>query len=356
MYFYGMLTKQEHIQYKRHLTLDMIGVSGQDKLKAAKVLVVGAGGLGCPVLQYLTAAGVGTIGVIDHDVVDQTNLQRQILYTQQDIGQFKVTCAITKLKTLNPFVNFKGYNERLTVENALDLFNAYDIIVDGSDNFATRYLVNDAAILSNKPIVFGSIFKFEGQVSVFNFNNGPTYRCLFPKPNLKALNCEEAGVLGVLPGIIGTFQANEVIKMICGIGEVLSGKLLVFDALSMHQHILNFDRSEHANITDLSQSLAHCQVPSKSASVAFQDYIEQKETWFVLDVRTDAERQQFHLDSYHIPLQELEQRFKEIKTEKPILVYCQSGKRSLQAIQILKGLHMDNPLFNLEEGLRHAAV
>lgn len=351
-----MLNSEERNQYKRHLTLDAIGEAGQEKLKAAKVLVVGAGGLGCPVLQYLTAAGVGTIGIIDHDVVDQTNLQRQILYTQADIGQSKVSCAIKKLEALNPFIVFKGYTERLSTENAIELFKHYDIIVDGTDNFSTRYLINDAAVLSRKPVVFGSIFKFEGQVSVYNFQSGPTYRCLFPKPNSVALNCEEAGVLGVLPGIIGTFQANEVIKIICGIGNVLSGKLLIFDALSMSQHIVGYEKTEQAQITSLSETAIYCNSAFNFEELTFEDYLNKKDEFFVLDVRTGSERKQFHLESHHIPLSELEQRFKEINTTKPILVYCQSGKRSAQAIQLLKTQQLANTLYNLKDGLLHAKV
>ena len=219
------LSPEENIQYSRHLILNEIGEIGQKKLKASKVLVIGAGGLGCPILQYLTAAGVGTIGIVDFDTVDKTNLQRQILYTHKDIGAFKAEVAANRLAELNPFVNFKIYVEKLTNKNASNLFSSYDIVVDGSDNFPTRYLINDAAVLANKPVVFGSIYKFEGQVTVFNYQNGPTYRCLFPNPPQPSTvpNCSEIGVLGVLPGIIGSIQANEVIKIICEIGQVLSG-------------------------------------------------------------------------------------------------------------------------------------
>ncbi|MGJ5640926.1 molybdopterin-synthase adenylyltransferase MoeB [Formosa sp. S-31] len=351
-----MLNKEEQIQYKRHLTLDAIGLTGQEKLKSAKVLVVGAGGLGCPVLQYLTAAGVGTIGIIDHDVVDQTNLQRQVLYTYNDIGKSKVSCAINRLKQLNPFIEFQGIEDRLSAKNALTLFKAYDIIVDGSDNFTTRYLVNDAAVLCNKPVVFGSIFKFEGQVSVFNYLNGPTYRCLFPERPTGGLNCEEAGVLGVLPGIIGVFQANEVIKIICETGEVLRGKLVVIDALSLNQNILQFQKTERAIIDKLEEQTAFCDVSSEIEEMSFETYTAEKAKLFVLDVRTDEERDYFHLESYHIPLDELETRYQEIKTSKPILVYCQSGARSKQAIQILKFLGVDNSMFNLTKGISHVPI
>ncbi|WP_066225692.1 HesA/MoeB/ThiF family protein [Formosa haliotis] len=349
-----MLNKEELLQYRRHLTLEDIGDKGQNKLKSAKVLVVGAGGLGCPILQYLTAAGVGTIGIIDHDTVDQSNLQRQILYSFDDIGKFKVSCAISKLERLNRFVKFKAYIERLTKANALKIFKSYDIIVDGTDNFNTRYLVNDAAVLSEKPVVFGSIFKFEGQVSVYNYKNGPTYRCLFPKPPEDALNCEEAGVLGVLPGIIGCLQANEVIKMICEIGEVLSGKLLVLNTLTMNQNILAYDKTVHAHVTYIADVNEACDINEPLKYLTFDEYLKHKEDFFLLDVRTLKEHNMFHLShDYHIPLKELHERYFELKTEKPILVYCQSGRRSAQAIKLLKKLNVNNKLYNLKNGLQH---
>jgi len=219
------LGEAEKNRYSRHILLDKVGLAGQEKLKSAKVLVIGAGGLGCPILQYLTAAGVGTIGIIDFDVVDETNLQRQILFNVDDVGKSKAQCAQVHLSKQNPFVNFQVYNERINTQNALELFNQYDIIVDGTDNFSTRYLVNDSCVIANKPLVYGAIFKFEGQVAVFNYNNGPTYRCLFPEPPKAGSvpNCSDVGVMGVLPGLIGTQQANETIKIILQIGEVLSG-------------------------------------------------------------------------------------------------------------------------------------
>ncbi|MDW5288703.1 HesA/MoeB/ThiF family protein [Formosa sp. PL04] len=348
-----MLNKEEHLQYKRHLTLEDIGEVGQNKLKGAKVLVVGAGGLGCPILQYLTAAGVGTIGIIDHDSVDQTNLQRQVLYGYNDIGKFKVSCAISKLEQLNKFVKFKSYIERLTKVNAIKLFKQYDIIVDGTDNFSTRYLVNDAAVLSERPVVFGSIFKFEGQVTVYNYKNGPTYRCLFPKPSEESQNCEVAGVLGVLPGIVGLLQANEVIKIICEIGEVLTGKLLIFNALSMSQNLLTYDKTVHAHVTYIADIDEYFNINSSMKSLTFSEYLKHKDNLFVLDVRTLKEHDMFHLShDYHIPLKELNERYFEIDTKKPILVYCQSGRRSIQAVKLLKSLKMQNKLYNLKDGLQ----
>ena len=240
------LTDIEKNRYSRHILLDKIGLEGQEKLKGAKVLVIGAGGLGCPVLQYLTAAGVGTIGIIDFDIVDETNLQRQILFTVNDVGVNKAEAAENRLRQLNPYVRFNIYPERLTTKNALNLFSEYDIIVDGTDNFSTRYLVNDACVITGKPLVYGAIYKFEGQVAVFNFNGGPSYRCLFPEPPKSGSvpNCSEVGVIGVLPGLIGTQQANEVIKLILEIGEPLSGKLLTYNSLDNSFFTLKVNRSE----------------------------------------------------------------------------------------------------------------
>ena len=222
-------------RYNRHIILSEIGQIGQDKLTNAKVLVVGAGGLGCPILQYLAAAGIGTLGVIDFDVVDESNLQRQILFGTSSLKQNKAIAAKKRLEDLNDTITINAYPYQLDYQNALDLLIQYDIVVDGSDNFETRYLVNDACIITNKPLVFGAIYKFEGQLAVFNYENGPSYRCLFPNPPKKdsVPNCSEIGVLGVLPGIIGTMQANEVLKIILSIGNTLSGKLFCFNALTL---------------------------------------------------------------------------------------------------------------------------
>lgn len=349
-----MLSQEENIQYNRHLILDEIGMSGQEKLKKARVLVIGAGGLGCPVLQYLTAAGVGTIGIVDDDTIDQTNLQRQILYTHNDIGKYKAEVAVSRLSALNPFVNFETYIEKLTSENAIKLFNKYDLVVDGTDNFPTRYLVNDAAVLTNKPVVFGSIFKFEGQVSVFNYQNGPTYRCLYPnspKPNTVP-NCSEIGVLGVLPGIIGCLQANEALKIICGLGNVLSGKLLTLNALTLNQMILQFQKNEELKITALESDYNFfCGITPLEEEVSLDELKKTHSKYELLDVRTDLEREHFNIGGMHIPLQELESRFSEIETSKEIVVYCKSGVRSKMAIAILKEKGMKNTLVNLKDGI-----
>ncbi|WP_075342642.1 HesA/MoeB/ThiF family protein [Tenacibaculum agarivorans] len=348
------LTKEEQKQYNRHLILEEIGEAGQLKLKQAKVLVIGAGGLGCPVLQYLTAAGIGTIGIIDADVVDQTNLQRQILYTVDDVGLSKAETAAKRLSKLNPYVKFKVYKEFLTKDNALALFEKFDIIVDGSDNFQTRYLSNDAAVITNKPLVYGSIFKFEGQVSVFNYKGSASYRCLYPTPpNPKDVpNCSEIGVLGVLPGIIGSLQANEVIKMICGLGDVLENKLLVFDVLSMRQFVLNYSKTEQASITRLDKNYeAFCGVTVIENEIELEKLKLNAEKYNLLDVRELWERKEHHIGGQHIPLGELTHRFKEIKINKPLAVYCKSGMRSKRAIEFLKEKEISTQLYNITNGI-----
>ncbi|QXP68681.1 molybdopterin-synthase adenylyltransferase MoeB [Polaribacter sp. AHE13PA] len=347
-----MLTSEEKKQYNRHLILNEIGAEGQLKLKQAKVLVIGAGGLGCPVLQYLTAAGVGTIGIIDDDVVDQSNLQRQILYTMDDIGLSKSKTAAKRLSRLNPFVNFDVYNEKLTKENAILVFTNYDIIVDGSDNFSTRYLVNDAAIITNKPLVYGSIFKFEGQVSVFNYKGSGTYRCLYPtppKPN-ESPNCSEIGVLGVLPGIIGSLQANETIKIICGIGAVLANKLLIYDSLQMNQMLLKYEKDSKTNVTALETDYDFfCGISSKE-EISLEELQKNKEKYNLLDVREIWEREKYHIKGHHIPLGELLERLDEVYQNKDLVVYCQSGVRSAKAIEVLSNHHFKAKLLNLKGG------
>ena len=347
------LSKAEQQQYNRHLILDEIGELGQLKLKKAKVLVIGAGGLGCPILQYLTAAGVGTIGIIDHDKIEQSNLQRQVLYSHDDIGDFKAEVAANKLSDLNPYVNFEIYLQRLNNEIAVDLFLKYDVIVDGSDNFPTRYLVNDAAILTNKPVVFGSIFKFEGQVSVFNYNNGPSYRCLYPNPpkSEDVPNCSEIGVLGVLPGIIGSLQANEVLKLVLGIGEVLSGKLLTYNALNMQQLILSFEKNEDVKITHLENDYEFfCGLLKMSLEITKNELENNLNSYNLLDVREVYERDQYHIGGIHIPLGELNSRKLELPVDKDLVVYCKAGVRSKIAIKKLQE-YFPKKLLNLKNGL-----
>ncbi len=347
------LTAKEQQHYSRHLILDEIGFDGQLKLKQAKVLVVGAGGLGCPVLQYLTAAGVGTIGIIDDDVVEVSNLQRQILYSYDDIGKSKVLAAVAHLSGLNPFVKFLTYQKKLTSENAIELFKQFDIIVDGSDNFPTRYLCNDAAVLAKKPLVFGAIYKFEGQVSVFNYQDGPSYRCLYPnapKPN-EVPNCSEIGVLGVLPGIIGSLQANEVLKIICELGVVLGGKLLTFDALRMQQFLLNFEKTDEATLTKLHTDYDFfCGIHAPIHEITLQQLDSDTKKYNLLDVREVWERAEYHIGGVHIPLGELKHRLNEVCLDKELVVYCKSGVRSAKAIALLSAHQISCKLINLKEG------
>lgn len=349
------LTPEELKQYSRHLLLDKIGDEGQLKLKKAKVLVIGAGGLGCPILQYLAAAGVGTLGIIDSDHVDQSNLQRQVLYSHSEIGTNKAKAAAERLSQLNPYIQFDVYEFSLNNSNALGLFRDYDIIVDGSDNFPTRYLVNDACVLTDKPLVFGSIFKFEGQVSVFNFNKGPTYRCLFPNPPKPGdvPNCSEIGVLGVLPGIIGSLQANEVLKLICEIGDPLSGKLLTFDALSLNQQIFSFSKNPNIQISQLESNYeGFCGINTAIIDITADNFLSQKSNFELLDVRTLEEREHYHIGGKHIPLHELDDRINELSDlAKPLVVYCEAGIRSARAIEVLQEYYPKAQLFNLKGGV-----
>ena len=354
-FFHTMLSKEELKRYNRHLILPEIGIEGQEKLKHSRVLVIGAGGLGCPILQYLTAAGVGTIGIIDFDTVDETNLQRQILFDVKDIGKPKVEVAKQKLSAQNPFINFNIYNTKLTKDNALNTFNDYDIIVDGSDNFPTRYLVNDTCVISGKPLVFGSIFKFEGQVSVFNYNGGPTYRCLFPQPPAPqdAPNCSEIGVLGVLPGIIGCLQANETIKIIAGIGKPLSGKLLVFDALTLNINIIGFSAIEdNFNITELIDYEDFCATRVKEITVAeLKKKLIDKEDIQIIDVREKFEYEICNLGGELIPLANIADNVDKISKAKIVIVHCHHGTRSAKAIDILIKIFPFDNLLNLKGGI-----
>ena len=345
------------MRYNRHIILSEIGPVGQDKISNAKVLVIGAGGLGCPILQYLAAAGIGSIGIIDFDTVEISNLQRQVLFGTSALGKNKAEAAKQRLEDLNDSISISAYAEKLTHQNAINLFNQYDIIVDGTDNFDTRYLVNDACIIANKPLVFGAIYKFEGQVSVFNYNNGPSYRCLFPnKPeNGAILNCSEIGVLGVLPGIIGTMQANEVLKIILGIGKVLSGQLLCFNALTLHNTILKIKRNDKAiqsvlegketfneKQTDFSCEIDVIDVSIKSVLL--------KENIQIIDVREVNEHPKIeNLPITYIPLSELENNLDKIDLEKEKYLFCQSGLRSKKAVSILNALNIKN-CFSIVEG------
>lgn len=366
-----MLDQDEIKRYSRHILLSEIGISGQEKLKQAKVLVIGAGGLGCPVLQYLTAAGVGTLGIVDFDKVDASNLQRQILYGVDDIGKSKTDCAIQRLSGQNPYVKFISYNKQLSNQNALEIIKNYDMVIDGTDNFPTRYLVNDACVLLNKPLIYGSINKFEGQVSVFNYliakkKYGPTYRCLFPNPPSAAEvpNCSEAGVLGVLPGIIGTLQANETIKIITGIGDVLSGKLFMINALTLQNYTIAFERDETvANAVSLEQFKKNdyelfCNgspaADNKEITVIelYQLLSGDRTAIQIIDVRELNEQPIVNaLKELHIPLNSIIKNAGEIDTQKKVIVFCKTGVRSHHAIQLLQKEKGFNNLYNLKGGV-----
>ena len=359
------LSQKELVRYNRHIILPEIGLEGQEKLKKAKVLVIGAGGLGCPVLLYLSAAGVGTLGILDFDEVSESNLHRQILYTSADVGQSKAAVAAQKLKAQNPFTNFVVHNVRLSTENALSIFEQYDIVVDGSDNFPTRYLVNDACVITNKVLVFGSIFKFDGQVSVFNYQGGPTYRCLFPDPPSadEVPNCAQVGVLGVLPGLIGTMQANETIKIITGAGQVLSGKLFYFDAMNMSSQTLSFERSNAADVKELIDYEDFCGAkvePTfelKSMSVDELKDLLETETIQLIDVREEFEYGICHLENAKlIPLGEIGNHVSRIERDVKTVVYCHHGMRSASAIAQLQIDYGFSNLYNLEGGIDEWAM
>jgi adenylyltransferase/sulfurtransferase len=350
------LSSEEIRRYGRHLIMPEVGMDGQKKLKAASVLLIGAGGLGSPLGLYLAAAGVGRIGIVDFDVVDYSNLQRQILHSTKDVGRPKLASAKERLEGLNPFVKVETHEMHLNSGNALELFSRYDVVVDGTDNFPTRYLVNDACVLTGKPNVYGSIFRFEGQASVFATKDGPCYRCLYPEPPPPGLvpSCAEGGVLGILPGIIGTIQANETVKLIIGIGEPLIGRLLLFDAMKMKFRELKLRRNpdcpvcgEHRTITELIDYEAFCGLqPGWDAYAREQQYeisveelkkrLDNKEDLFILDVREPQEYQICNLNGYLIPLRDLPKRINELDTAKEIVVHCKVGGRSRQAVEFMK--------------------
>ncbi len=349
-----MLTPEEIKRYNRHIILSEIGEQGQEKLKAANVLVAGCGGLGCPCLQYLVAAGVGHIGIIDFDLVSESNLQRQILFSTQDIGKSKVLVAKKKLNKQNPFVKIKTYAEKINPENALIILKKYDIIIDCTDNFSTRYLLNDACVILKKPLVSGSVFKFDGQATVFNYQDGPTYRCLYPEPPLPKdmPNCNDIGILGVVPGMIGAMQANETIKIITGIGDVLKGKLFTFNALTMEFNIFSFQKDEeNKNIRKLSEFTQVCSIEVKEISAdELKQKIQNKEDFQLIDVREEQEHQANNIGGELIPLNSLSQNLDKISADKQVIVYCQLGARSRKAVEFLQQKQFTN-IYNLKNGL-----
>ncbi len=349
------LSKEEILRYSRHLIMPEVGMEGQLKLKAAKVLCIGTGGLGAPLGLYLAAAGVGRIGLVDFDTVDFTNLQRQVLFGTSDVGRPKIEAAAEHLRNLNPTIQIDTFETRLTSENALDLFKDYDIIVDGTDNFPTRYLVNDACVLLGKPNVYGSIFRFEGQITIFGAPGGPCYRCLYPEPPPPGLvpSCAEGGVLGVLPGIVGTIQAAETLKLIIGKGDPLIGRLLLFDALGMKFRELKLRKNpecpvcgDHPTVTKLIDYAEFCglrgeEAPAPPTTVPeitpreLKTRLDRGDDIYVLDVREPHEYQICNIGGHLIPLGDLASRVNELDSSREIVAHCRTGKRSAQASEFL---------------------
>jgi len=357
-----MLTPTELKRYKRQTILKEFGLTGQEKLKSGKVLVIGAGGLGCPALQYLNAAGIGTIGIIDYDLVEESNLQRQILFNNEDVGLPKAEIAGKKLRKQNPNTEIIVFNEKIESKNALKIIKKFDVIVDGSDNFPTRYLVNDACVILNKPLVFGSIYKFEAQVSVFNYNDGPTYRCLYPEPPNKndVPNCSEIGVLGVVPGIIGCLQANETIKILTKTGMPLSGKLLVMNMLSMDSTILKLNPIKaNFQITKLIDYEVFCNPdkPSNTERIKqitvqeLKKMIDQKDDVQIIDVREINEFQICNINGELIPLGNIPENINKISKDKPVIIHCHHGMRSENAILHIMKTGGHRNLYNLQGGI-----
>ncbi|HXY15617.1 MAG TPA: molybdopterin-synthase adenylyltransferase MoeB [Terriglobales bacterium] len=349
------LNNDEILRYSRHLIMPEVGMEGQQKLKAARVLCIGAGGLGSPLALYLGAAGVGMLGIVDFDVVDYTNLQRQIIHSTSDVGRKKLESATEKLKAINPFLDVRTFETKLTSENAIELFQDFDIIADGTDNFPTRYLVNDACVLTGKPNVYGSIFRFEGQASVFATEDGPCYRCLYPEPPPPGLvpSCAEGGVLGILPGLVGVIQATEVIKLILGRGEPLIGRLLLVDALGMKFRELKLRKNPdcpvcgtHPTITKLIDYNQFCGVRGEEKAVEsaipeiqveeLKRRLDAGEDLFVLDVREPHEYQICNIGGHLIPLNDLPKRINELDSSREIVAHCKMGGRSAKAVQFLR--------------------
>ncbi|HMD31097.1 MAG TPA: molybdopterin-synthase adenylyltransferase MoeB [Candidatus Acidoferrales bacterium] len=363
------LSKDEVLRYSRHLIMPEVGMEGQLKLKQARVLMIGTGGLGAPLGLYLAAAGVGHLGLVDFDTVDFTNLQRQVTFGTSDVGKRKVEATRDRLAGLNPEIEIIVHETMLTSANALKLFRDYDIIVDGTDNFPTRYLVNDACVISGKINVYGSIFRFEGQATVFAYPGGPCYRCLYPEPPPPGLvpSCAEGGVLGVLPGIVGSIQAMETIKLILGAGESLVGRLLLFDALQMRFRELKLRKNpdcpvcgKNPTVTKLIDYQEFCGIRGEEAAPTvsvpemtpreLKTRLDRGDDLYILDVREPHEYQICHLNGHLIPLGDLPRRVNELDSSREIVAHCRSGKRSADAIDFLQKAGFKK-LWNLKGGI-----
>ncbi len=370
------LSHDEIRRYSRHLIMPEVGIQGQRKLKAASVLLIGTGGLGSPLSLYLAAAGIGRMGLVDYDVVDETNLQRQVIHFTSDVGKSKLDSASAKLADINPYVVIEKHNVPLTSENALEILKNYDVIIDGTDNFPTRYLVNDACVILGKPNVYGSIFRFEGQLTVFYAKEGPCYRCLFPEPPPPGLvpSCAEGGVLGVLPGTIGTMQATEAIKLILGIGKPLIGRMILYDALDMSFDTIKLRKNpacpvcgEHPTITELIDYEQFCGVPAHDRSVFkeanalhnvrtitvhdLKARMDAGDNPIILDVRDPHEWEISDIKgALHIPKRLVVARAEEIPRDREVIVQCKTGVRSRDSILMLQELGFTN-LVNLKGGI-----
>ncbi len=378
------LSNEEVERYSRHLIMPEVGMEGQRKLKAASVLLIGAGGLGSPLAMYLAAAGVGRIGLVDYDVVDRTNLQRQVIHGTRDVGRLKLESAKDRILDINPNVQVDTYAVPLTSDNALEILEPYDVIIDGTDNFPTRYLTNDACVILGKPNVYGSIFRFEGQVSVFDAKEGPCYRCLFPEPPPPGLvpSCAEGGVLGILPGTVGALQATEAIKLILGIGQPLYGRLLLYDALTMEFNEVKLRKNpdcpvcgENPTVTELIDYEQFCGMPAHDRSlytagqngevdnlptiepVQLKARLDAGDDLFIIDVREPHEWQISNLERYGavlIPQGQVLERLRELDTAREIVVQCRTGSRSAQVVELLQQ-HGFKKLWNLEGGINRWA-
>src|SRR5438270_8789263 len=364
------LSNDEILRYSRHLIMPEVGLEGQQKLKAARVLCIGTGGLGSPLALYLAAAGVGTLGVVDFDVVDFTNLQRQIIHSTSDVGRPKLESAEETIRGINPFVQVEKFEERLTSANALALFRQFDIVVDGTDNFPTRYLINDACVLTGKPNVYGSIFRFEGQASVFAAQDGPCYRCLYPEPPPPGLvpSCAEGGVLGILPGLVGIIQATEVVKLILGTGDPLIGRLLLVDALGMKFRELKLRKNPecpvcgtHPTVTKLIDYQQFCGITQQPetkptmeeiTATELKQRLDQGDDIQIIDVREPHEYEIGQIpNSKLIPLGQVLNRMNEIAPDRETVMHCKMGGRSAKAIEALQRAGFTGHLINLKGGI-----
>ena len=364
------LSNEEIARYSRHLIMPEVALDGQKKLKSARVLTIGAGGLGSPLALYLAAAGVGTLGIVDFDIVDESNLQRQIIHGTSDLGRPKMESARDRIQDINPNVSVEAFEEALSSENALEIFEDFDVIVDGTDNFPTRYLVNDASVLTGKPNVYGSIFRFEGQASVFWAEEGPCYRCLYPEPPPPGLvpSCAEGGVLGILPGAIGTIQATETVKLILGIGEPLIGRLLLYDALGMRFREMKLRKDpncpvcgENPTVTELIDYQEFCGIPQDNTQAQADEVpeitvqelegrLQNGNKVSVLDVREPHEYEVANIGARLIPLAELPERLVELDRDETLAVHCKTGGRSARAVKLLKEAGFEN-VYNVRGGI-----